>query len=115
MEPSAEEVTITQASRDGGWDAIGRHALGPPTDRVVVDFALEAKCYAVSNGLGVKEVSRLISRLLHRQYGVLVTTSYVGEQPYKETRQDGHPIVIVAGITTAGGTEAWLVRDFKLQ
>ena len=70
-------------------------------------------------------VSRLISRLLHRQYGVLVTTSYVGAQPYKEIREDGHPVVIVAGIDvvealrsagmpTAASVEAWLMREFKL-
>jgi len=125
IEPSVQGVTITQASVDGGRDAIGRHALGPPGDRVVVDFALEAKCYALDNAVGVKEVSRLISRLLHRQYGVLVTTSYVGRQPYKEIRQDGHPVVIVAGADIvaalrAGGmsgpaqVEAWLTSEFKL-
>ena len=126
IEPSVQDVTITQASRDGGRDAVGRHALGPQGDRVVVDFALEAKCYDPGNtGVGVKDVSRLISRLLHRQYGVLVTTSYVGAQPYKEIREDGHPVVIVAGIDvvealrsagmpTAASVEAWLTREFKL-
>ena len=125
IEPSVNDWTITQASRDGGRDAVGRHSLGPKGDRVVVDFALEAKCYALDNGVGVKEVSRLISRLLHRQYGVLVTTSYVGPQPYREIRQDGHPVVIVSGvdivdalrakdISTAHEVNAWLVREFKL-
>jgi hypothetical protein len=126
IEPSVQDVTITQASRDGGRDAVGRHALGPQGDRVVDDFALEAKCYDPGNtGVGVKDVSRLISRLLHRQYGVLVTTSYVGAQPYKEIREDGHPVVIVAGIDvvealrsagmpTAASVEAWLLREFKL-
>lgn len=125
VEPSASSITVTQASRDGGRDAIGRHYLGPETDRVVVDFAIEAKCYAAENGVGVKDVSRLISRLLHRQYGVLVTTSYLGSQPYKEIRQDGHPVVVIAGVdivnalqshgvTTVAKTQAWLVENFKV-
>jgi hypothetical protein len=42
-------------------------------------------------------VSRLISRLRHRQFGVLVTTSFVNEQAYREIRGDGHPVVIIAG------------------
>jgi hypothetical protein len=56
---------------------------------VKVDFALEAKCYNPSDtrGVGVKETARLISRLLHRQFGVLVTTAFVGETAYKEIRQ----------------------------
>lgn len=126
IEPSASEATITQASVDGGRDAVGRHSLGPKSDRVVVDFALEAKCYDPGKtSVGVKDVSRLISRLLHRQYGVLVTTSFVGRQPYKEIRQDGHPVVIVSGadivealrehgIASAPAVESWLVREYKL-
>jgi hypothetical protein len=97
LESNASEIEVTRPTGDGGRDALGRHFLGPPADRVKVDFALEAKCYAPDAGVGVKEVSRLISRLLHRQYGVLVTTSYLGLQPYKEIRDDGHPVVIVSG------------------
>ena len=126
IEPSVQDVTITQASRDGGRDAIGRHALGPKGDRVMVDFALEAKCYDPDKTtVGVADVSRLISRLLHRQYGVLVTTSCLGAQPYQEIRADGHPVVVVSGvdivdalsqsgITDVDSTKAWLVREFKL-
>ncbi|MEP7023378.1 MAG: restriction endonuclease, partial [Actinomycetota bacterium] len=33
----------------------------------------------------------------HRQFGVLVTTSYVHSQAYQEIREDGHPVVILAG------------------
>ena len=62
-----------------------------------MEFALEAKCYAPTTGVGVKDTSRLISRLRHRQFGVLVTTSYVADQAYKEIREDGHPVVILAG------------------
>jgi len=61
-------------------------------------FALEAKLYDLSgSGVGVAEVARLISRLRHRQFGVLVTTSYVAKQAYQEIRADQHPVVILAG------------------
>jgi hypothetical protein len=42
-------------------------------------------------------MSRLISRLRHRQFGILVTTSHVAPQAYKEIRTDQHPIVILSG------------------
>lgn len=94
---------ITRASMDGGRDAVGRYKLGVTDDPVHAEFALEAKCYrpglngAAPNTVGVKEVARLISRLRHRQFGVLVTTSAVAKQAYEEVREDGHPIVFISG------------------
>ena len=41
-------------------------------------------------------MSQLISRLRHRQYGVIVTTSYLKSQSYKEIKEDGHPVMIAA-------------------
>jgi hypothetical protein len=83
--------------RDGGRDAVGEYLLGPHADPVAVEFALEAKCYAPTAGVGVRETSRLISRLRHRQFGVLLTTSHLDAQAYREIREDGHPVVVLAG------------------
>jgi len=94
---------ITRASVDGGRDAIGRYLLGVPGDPVYAEFSLEAKCYAppingmIANTVGVAEVSRLISRIRHRQFGILVTTSVVGRQAYREVREDRHPIIFFSG------------------
>lgn len=97
---AVSEVEITRPTRDEGRDAVGTCSIGPDADQVKVDFALEAKCYNPSDtrGVGVKETAPLISRLLHRQFGVLVTTAFVGETAYKEIRQDGHPVVIVSAV-----------------
>lgn len=95
--------SVTRASVDGGRDAIGRYLLGVAADPVYAEFALEAKCYRppmgedAPNTVGVKEVSRLISRLKHRQFGVLVTTSVVARQAYEEVRSDRHPIIFLSG------------------
>lgn len=91
------EYEMTRRFRDGGRDAIGHLTLGPLNDPINITFALEAKCYAFSNRVGVKETSRLISRIKQREFGVIVTTSGVDSQAYKEIRQDGHPIVIISG------------------
>ena len=93
--------TITRPSVDGGRDAIGTYRLGAVADRISLDFALEAKCYAPENGVGVKELSGLISRLRHREFGILVTTSFLGHQAYQELRSDRHPVIVIAGADIA--------------
>jgi hypothetical protein len=98
MDANFIEFNLTRPSRDGGRDALGQYRIGYGPSSVLVDVALEAKCYSPSNSVGVRELSRLISRLRHRQVGVLVTTSYVAQQAYKEIKEDGHPIMIVCGV-----------------
>jgi hypothetical protein len=123
LAPATEEIELTQPSRDGGRDAIGQYVIGPPDDRVRIDFALEAKCYAPHNSVGVRETSRLISRLRHRNFGVFVTTSYVNRQAYQEIRDDAHPVAIVSGadivevlkrrgMGTVQAVSQWLATEF---
>lgn len=98
QDPSVTAVDVTRASRDGGRDALGTYRIGPTTDPIEISFALEAKCYAPGrNSVGVREVARLISRLKHRDFGVLVTTSHIDRQTYQEVRADGHPVVFITG------------------
>jgi hypothetical protein len=92
-----DKIDVTRPWRDGGRDAVGEYLLGPHSYPVAVEFALEANCYAPTRGVGVRETSRLISRLRHRQFGVQVTTSYLDAQAYREIREDGHPVVVLAG------------------
>jgi hypothetical protein len=69
-------------------------------------------------------MSRLISRLRHRQFGILVTTSYIDSQAYREIKEDQHPIVVIAaadivGILRAHGladpqaVQKWLDMEFS--
>ncbi len=53
--PATGVTDLTRPWRDGGRDAVGEYLLEPVSDRVVVEFALEAKCYAVQNSVGVRE------------------------------------------------------------
>lgn len=46
-------------------------------------------------------MSRLISRIRYRQFGVMLTTSYVHKQAYQEVIEDGHPILIVTACDIA--------------
>lgn len=97
--------SLTRPWRDGGRDAIGYYAIstGGKTNRPLkVDCALEAKCYSKDNGVGVRQMSRLISRIRYRQFGVMVTTSYVNNQAYSEVVEDDHPILIVTATDIAG-------------
>lgn len=97
MDSNIITIDQTQRSRDGGRDAVGKYRVGLQSGGVELEFALEAKRYQVGNPVGVKETSRLISRIKTRQFGIFITTSYVGSQAYKEIIEDQHPIVIVSG------------------
>lgn len=90
-------VDVTRPTRDGGRDAVGEYLIGPKSDPIRIEFAMEAKCYAPNSGVGVRHASRLISRLKHRQFGVLLTTSYLDRQAYSEIRADEHPVVVISG------------------
>jgi hypothetical protein len=120
-----ESVTFvaTRRSADGGRDAYGHYIVGPDPDRVKLAWSLEAKLYAPGNGAGVKETSRLISRLRHREFGVFVTTGYVGKQAYEEIRGDEQPIIVICGRdiaellkrhghSTSAGVKSWLEAMF---
>ena len=123
--PAMHSVQVTRPWRDGGRDATGLLRLGSGAGSIDVEFALEAKLYKLSNAVGVREVSRLISRLRHRQFGILVTTSYLHDQAYKEVVLDGHPIVIIsaadiAQMLTATFSDplhlgAWLAEFIKVK
>lgn len=123
MDENIVSYDVTRPWRDGGRDAVGLYRIGSQGDSIKVEFALEAKCFEPGKGVGVKHTSRLISRLRHRQFGIFVTTSYVGEQPYKEIREDRHPVIIIAaedianilmsaGISTANEVLDWLKNNF---
>ncbi|WP_210247755.1 restriction endonuclease [Tardiphaga sp. vice154] len=123
MMPDVVSLDVTRPSRDGGRDGVGQLRVGAGPSGILVDFALEAKCYSPSNSVGVREMSRLISRLRHRQFGVLVTTSWVDLQAYKEIKEDQHPIVVVSagdivdllrrnGKGSAAIVTTWLAEEF---
>lgn len=129
MEPNIVVDDITRPTADGGRDAIGRYRLGPLADPIHFDFALEAKCYCPGlngesiNTVGVREISRLISRLRHRQFGILVTTSALARQAYQEIREDNHPIIVLSGrdivqllfakgLSSSTALLQWLLKQF---
>ena len=99
--------------------------------RSMLSLLFEAKCYQPpgfgqrANIVGVKDVARLISRIRHRQFGVLVTTSVIGDQAYKEVREDRHPIIFLVakditdiltinGFNTPARVKAMLESDFAI-
>ena len=126
MDRNYGKFDLTQPWRDGGRDAIGKYYIGPEIDRIEVECALEAKCHnPQGSGIGVKEISRLISRIKYRQFGIMVTTSYIAKQAYEEVKEDKHPIVLVSGIDlvdickshdldTLEKLEAWLKNQFQI-
>jgi hypothetical protein len=91
-----------------------------------VDFALEAKCYKPNSSVGVRQTSGLISRIRHRQFGVLITTSFLSGQAYKEIVEDEHPILKISGVdiiriltnagfSTINQVSSWLSESFPYE
>lgn len=104
MDERFQDFSLTRPWRDGGRDALGYYVIGnvsKANHSLRIDCAMEAKCYKENHSVGVREMSRLISRIRYRQFGVLVTTSYVHEQAYKEIVEDGHPILVVSAADIA--------------
>ncbi len=105
MDGNFVEFSLTRPWRDGGRDALGYYSIntgGKTNHPLKIDCALEAKCYAKDTAVGVKAMSRLISRIRYRQFGIMITTSYVDNQAYSEVVEDGHPILIVTATDIAG-------------
>lgn len=104
MDPHFINFSLTRPWRDGGRDAVGYYSIstgGKANAPLNIDCALEAKCYSPNNSVGVKEMSRLISRIRYRQFGIMITTSYVDKQAYSEVVADDHPILIVTATDIA--------------
>lgn len=122
IDTNFESFTLTRPWRDGGRDATGLYSIGTsnnsPNYPVKFECSLEAKCYSPDNAVGVRQMSRLISRIKHRQFGIMVTTSYVDKQAYSEVVEDRHPILIITASDIAstlrtnsinsGNIESWL-------
>lgn len=85
----------TRKVKDGGRDAIGYYSIGINNNKVNLPCILEAKCYQTTTAIGVKETSRFISRLKHDEFGVFITTSFLGKQAYKEIIEDKKRILIL--------------------
>lgn len=117
---------VTRPTRDGGRDAIGEYRIGPDSEPISLDWAMEAKRYEPGKtSVGVADLARLISRLRFRQFGILVTTSFVSDQAYKEIREDQHPIIVIAGVDIVGilkqagiasleDLKSWLAMNFPI-
>lgn len=97
MDVNVAKIDLTRPWKDGGRDALGKYRIGPAQSGLMVDFAVEAKCWGLKNGCGVRATSRLISRLRHRQFGIFITTSFVDEQAYSEILEDEHPVLVLSG------------------
>jgi hypothetical protein len=113
--PQIHREEITRPWRDGGRDATGLFRIGSGPSSIDVQFSLEAKLYSLNNGVGVKQVSRLISRLRHRQFGIIITTSYISSQAYHEIYEDSHPIVVISSRDIAGALAARMQTSAELK
>lgn len=118
MDPRFVELEVTRESRDGGRDVIGHYRIGHSDHRLEMSVVVEAKKWN-RGAVGVKPMSRLISRLKHRDLGVFVTTSYFETQVQRELIEDSHPVLLLSGgdiarlLVSHGLTGAGLIEWIK--
>lgn len=96
-DPNYIDLEVTKAIIDGGRDIIGKYRIGHAGDEILLDLFGEVKRWAPNQSIGVKPMSRLISRIKHRDFGVFITTSYFHKQVQKELIEDHHPILLLSG------------------
>lgn len=124
MDTNVVSCDLTRYWRDGGRDAMGEYKIGTKGSEIKIDFAMEAKCKNIKYGSGIKETSRLLSRLRYRQFGIFVTTSFISDQAYKEIVEDMHPVIILSGKDIANiliqvgyaspeSIKVWLEKNFS--
>lgn len=97
MDERFVELEVTHRSRDGGRDVVGHYKVGHDLHQLKLSVFIEAKKWNPSHGVGVRPMSRLISRIKHRDMGVFVTTSYFKSQVQEELIDDNHPVLLVSG------------------
>lgn len=98
LDDAVVSIEVTRPFKDGGFDAEGRYKIFKNVENsVFVEFYMQAKCYGKKTAVGVADTARLISRIKNRQFGIMITTSYIADPAYKEVREDGHPIVFING------------------
>ena len=124
MDRNVVSYDLTRPWKDGGRDALGKYGIGlEGSNAINVEFAMEAKLYDFKNSVGIRETSRLLSRLRFRQFGILVTTSYISSQAYQEIIEDQHPVIFICakdivtilqrnGYGTNEEVNNWLVVNF---
>lgn len=87
LERQGCEVTLTKATRDGGYDILGRVKNGPTS----LIFLAECKRYSPENKVGVEVVRGLygVTETKKANYGLIVTTSTFTRDAKAETLRIG--------------------------
>ena len=86
LDSNFTDFELTRSWRDGGRDALGKYQINIESNAnypLPMFCSLEAKCFKPNGkAVGVEYMSRLISRIKYREFGIRVTTN-------------GHPILII--------------------
>jgi hypothetical protein len=109
------DIQGTRAVRDGGFDFFGEFRLPPPL-AYSVPMKGEVKRYDPrTNGVGPKDVARLVARLQRGEHGVFVTSSYFTTQAQEEVFEDRYPVELIYGRRLVGLlSSVGAIRDGRL-
>jgi hypothetical protein len=97
MDSRFTNFSVTPRVKDRGRDAIGLYKVGHENHQILLNVYIEAKFWNAGGDVGVKPMARLLSRIKHRDIGVLVTTESFSLQVQEELIEDNHPVILVSG------------------
>ena len=94
-----DEVYVTQASRDGGYDLTAkRYGVEDFDDADEIDYRIQAKRNAPNSTISVMKIRELKGTLLSGQKGIFITTAKFSSDAINEAKTDSsRPIVLIDG------------------
>ena len=94
-----DEVYVTQASRDGGYDLTAkRYGVEDFDDADEIDYRIQAKRNAPNSTISVMKIRELKGTLLSGQKGIFITTAKFSPDAVTEAKTDSsRPIVLIDG------------------
>lgn len=95
LDANFKGLYVTPRTKDKGRDVIGKYYLGHLGHQIILDVSIEAKHW--KGAVGVKPMTRLISRLKRSDIGIFITTSHFAKQVQEELIEDNRPVMLICG------------------
>jgi len=94
-----DEVTVTQRSRDGGFDLkASRIGVGGFSENDTIDYYIQAKKYMPSQSISVRSIRELKGTIPFGHKGMFITTARFSSDAKKESENDpSKPLILVDG------------------
>lgn len=81
----------------GDKDVVGKYKVGVNEHALFLNFSMETKLFPLNKAVKLKDLAQLILKLQGKQFGIMLTTSFVEPEAYKQIISSKYPILILTG------------------